>query len=128
MKSVLIIDDHEDAAAAIARIVAAAGAAPTVMTESPGFAAAFRALSPQAVILDVMMPDQDGIEVLRELAAIAPATPVLIVTGHGEVWARMARELGTILGLTHVEMAAKPVTRAAVLDFLRCVFADLCPG
>jgi DNA-binding response OmpR family regulator len=128
MTSVLIIDDHKDAAAAIARIVAAAGAAPTVMTESPGFAAAFRALSPQAVILDVMMPDQDGIEVLRELAAIAPATPVLIVTGHGEVWARMARELGSILGLTHVEIAAKPVTRAAVLAFLRCVSADLCPG
>jgi FixJ family two-component response regulator len=127
-KIVLVIDDHEDAAAAVARIAQAAGFSPTVLTQSTAFASTFRALSPGAVILDVMMPDQDGIEVLRELAAIAPATPVLLVTGHGEVWARMARELGTILGLSRVEIAAKPVSRSAVVDFLGCAFADACPG
>jgi FixJ family two-component response regulator len=127
-KTVLIIDDHEDAAAAVARIAQAAGFSATVLTESLAFAPTFRSLSPGAVILDVMMPDQDGIEVLRELAAIAPATPVLLVTGHGEVWARMARELGTILGLSRVEIAAKPVSRATVVDFLGCAFADACPG
>jgi FixJ family two-component response regulator len=125
-KPVLIVDDHAEAAAAIGRVVTASGAAPTIITESMGFAGAFRAVSPAAVILDVMMPDRDGIEVLRELAALAPATPVLLVTGHGEVWARMARELGTILGLTRIEMAAKPITRAAVEEFLTSAFADAC--
>ena len=127
-RTVLIVDDHEAAAAAVARIASAAGASPTVLTESLAFAATFRTVSPRAVILDVMMPDQDGIEVLRELAAIAPATPVLLMTGHGEVWARMARELGTILGLTRVEMATKPVSRAAVVDFLSTVLAEPCAG
>lgn len=128
IKTVLIIDDHADAAAAVARIAAAAGVSPTVLTESLAFTPTFRSLSPGAVILDVMMPDQDGIEVLRELATLSPATPVLLITGHGEVWARMARDLGGILGLARVEMATKPVSRAAVARFLGDAFADPCPG
>ncbi|MCU0985342.1 MAG: response regulator [Acetobacteraceae bacterium] len=127
-KTVLIIDDHEDAAAAVARIATAAGVVPAVLTESLAFTPTFRSLLPGAVILDVMMPGQDGIEVLRELAAIAPATPVLLVTGHGEVWARMARDLGGILGLSRVEMATKPVSRAAVATFLDAAFAEPCAG
>lgn len=127
-KTVLIIDDHEDAAAAVARIATAAGVLPSVLTESLAFIPTFRSLLPGAVILDVMMPGQDGIEVLRELAAIAPSTPVLLMTGHGEVWARMARDLGGILGLSRIEMATKPVTRTAVENFLGAAFADLCPG
>lgn len=117
-RSVLVLDDNPDAAAALARVAAAAGVRATVLTDSRSFAATFRALTPGAVILDVMMPDQDGIDVLREIAAVAPETPVLLVTGHGEVWARMARDIGGILGLARVEMATKPVSRAAVEAFL----------
>lgn len=118
------MDDNPEAAAALARVAAAAGLRATVLTDSRAFGATFRALMPDAVILDVMMPDQDGIDILRELAAAAPATPVLLVTGHGEVWARMAREIGGILGLSRVEMATKPLSRAVVEAFL----ATLRPG
>jgi FixJ family two-component response regulator len=118
------MDDHPDAAAALARVASTAGYEPTVLTDSRHFATTFRALNPGAVILDVMMPEQDGIELLRDIAAAAPATPVLLVTGHGEVWARMARDLGSILGLTHVAMAAKPVSRATVTDFLGTASRD----
>jgi DNA-binding response OmpR family regulator len=122
--SVLVMDDNPEAASALARVAGAAGFRPAVLTDSRSFAATFRALTPAAVILDVMMPDQDGIELLREIAAIAPQTPVLLVTGHGEVWARMARDIGGILGLTRVEMATKPVSRAAVEAFLGGVAAN----
>lgn len=123
-RTVLVMDDNPDAAAALARVASTAGYEPTVLTDSRHFAATFRTLAPGAVILDVMMPEQDGIELLREIAAAAPATPVLLVTGHGEVWARMARDLGAILGLTRVAMAAKPVSRAAVTEFLGTASSD----
>jgi DNA-binding response OmpR family regulator len=123
-RTVLVMDDNPDAAAALARVAGAAGFSPTVLTESRLFAETFRTLSPDAVILDVMMPDQDGIELLRDIAAAAPATPVLLVTGHGEVWARMARDLGAILGLTRIAMAAKPLSRAAVTEFLGTAASD----
>ena len=37
------------------------------------------------LVLDIGLPDFDGFEVLRRLRARADATPVLIVTAHGEV-------------------------------------------
>ncbi|WP_144187092.1 response regulator [Elioraea rosea] len=121
-RTVLVMDDNAEAASALARVASAAGCEATVLTDSRDFAKVFGALRPGAVILDVMMPDQDGIELVREIATIDPVTPVLLVTGHGEVWARMARDIGALAGLRNVEMATKPVTRAAITAFLEAAF------
>lgn len=37
------------------------------------------------VILDVLMPERDGIETLREIKRIKPLTEVIMLTGHGTV-------------------------------------------
>ena len=37
------------------------------------------------VITDVMMPDMDGFQVLREAKAVSPGTEVIMITGYGDV-------------------------------------------
>ena len=37
------------------------------------------------VVLDVLMPDMDGIETLQEIKKIKPDQPVIMLTGHGTV-------------------------------------------
>ena len=37
----------------------------------------------EVVILDVKMPDMDGIETLREIKKASPLTEVIMLTGHG---------------------------------------------
>jgi DNA-binding NtrC family response regulator len=46
---------------------------------------AARASSFDAVVSDIFMPDGDGLEVLRELRAISPATPIILITAQGSV-------------------------------------------
>src|SRR4051812_11733880 len=41
--------------------------------------------APDAVILDVKMPEIDGLEVLRVLGARGYQMPVLVISGHGDV-------------------------------------------
>jgi two-component system, OmpR family, response regulator len=41
-----------------------------------------REFSPDAVLLDMMLPDMDGFEVLRRLRAEAPRLPVVFVTAR----------------------------------------------
>jgi two-component system OmpR family response regulator len=45
---------------------------------------------PDAVVLDVMLPDLDGLEVLRRLRAEAPEVPVLFLTARDAVEDRIA--------------------------------------
>lgn len=42
--------------------------------------AAFRELSPDLVLLDLIMPGKTGLEALEEIKAIAPAAKVVMVT------------------------------------------------
>jgi two-component system, OmpR family, response regulator len=49
-----------------------------------------RDFRPDAVVLDVMLPDVDGFEVLRRMRAEAPALPVLFLTAKDSVEDRIA--------------------------------------
>ncbi len=49
-----------------------------------------RDFRPDAVVLDVMLPDLDGLEVLRRLRGFAPAVPILFLTARDAVEDRIA--------------------------------------
>ncbi len=54
----------------------------------------FRAGAYQAVLLDLRLPDSDGLDLLRELLGIQP-TPVIVITAHGtDETAMEAKRLG----------------------------------
>ncbi len=45
----------------------------------------FRKLGPAAVILDLMLPDRDGLDLMQELLILRPGTPVIVVTANGSI-------------------------------------------
>ena len=44
---------------------------------------------PQVVVLDVMLPDSDGMECLRQIKQQAPRLPVVMLTGHASLQASL---------------------------------------
>ena len=67
-------------------------------------------VSVDLVVLDVMMPKMDGLEVCRELKRIAPSLPVILLTAKDDLATRAA---AMTLGVS--EFLAKPVN---IEDFL----------
>jgi len=63
-----------------------------VRTAGTGFAAlkTGRGFAPNVVVLDMMLPDMDGLEVLRRLRSHAPDVPVLFLTAKDAVEDRIA--------------------------------------
>ena len=85
--AILIVDDHDGFRTFARGMLEAAGF--TVAEAATGAEAteAARALRPGLVLLDIALPDFDGFEVARRLAAAAPAgtpAPVVVLTSPRE--------------------------------------------
>ena len=82
MTRVLIADDDDLMRAGLAELLSADPGIEIVGAASTGREAVQRAcrLAPDVVLMDVRMPDLDGIAATRELARLAPATRILILT------------------------------------------------
>ena len=83
---VLVVDDNEDNVQIMSRMLLARGF--EVRTARDG-KAALRSIEqelPDVVLLDIMMPDMDGIEVLDRIRANpqSASLPVILVTGKGQ--------------------------------------------
>ena len=63
------------------------------------------------VILDVMMPVMDGLQVCQELKKIAPSIPIILLTARDDMVTRAA---AMDLGVS--EFVAKPVNNRDLLD------------
>ena len=82
---ILVIDDEERMCWALDRALSNEGYQVVTATRGlQGIALAQKA-EPSIVILDLKMPDIDGIEVLKELKKINPSIPVIMITAHGTI-------------------------------------------
>src|SRR5204863_4379652 len=54
-------------------------------SEGASFLAAARAQTPVCIILDVQMPGQSGLDILKELNAENYPAPIFIISGQGDI-------------------------------------------
>jgi len=87
---VLVVDDDPRIAAAVRRALTYAGYAVDVAVDGPAALTQAHAAAPDLIVLDVMLPGLDGVEVCRRLRADvgkggAGATPILMLTARDAV-------------------------------------------
>lgn len=85
MKTCLICDDHAMMREALAGAVAI-GWPEAELTQAADFPGAWRAAEARLdlIISDLVMPGASPVEGIGKLRALAPATPILVVTGNEE--------------------------------------------
>ncbi|GAA1800914.1 response regulator transcription factor [Agromyces neolithicus] len=81
---VLVVDDDATVADVVAAYLERAGLDVARAADGVSALAAAEASAPDAVVLDLMLPGLDGIEVCRRLRAHRPHLPVLMLTARGE--------------------------------------------
>ncbi|MBH0187770.1 MAG: response regulator [Nitrospira sp.] len=85
MPSVLVIDDEERIRILIREVLEQAG---YVVEEAPGGKEGlerYRAHQADVVIMDILMPDQDGLESMATLHREFPSSRVIAMTGGGDM-------------------------------------------
>jgi two-component system response regulator AlgR len=125
---VLVVDDEPLARRRLAAQVGDSGLAEVVGEADNGVAAltAAETLQPDVVLLDVRMPEMDGLEAARHLRALARPPIVIITTAYDEhaLAAFESEALDYLLKPIRSERLAAALERAAALRAGRDALAD----
>jgi DNA-binding response OmpR family regulator len=92
---VLVVDDDPTVSDVVRRYLERAGLVVTLAADGPAALRAFDAERPDLVVLDLMLPGIDGLEVCRRIRAQAADLPIVMLTARGE---EADRVLGLELG------------------------------
>ena len=87
---ILIVDDEEAVRTAVRRALVLAGYDVEMAANGDEALALLAERAPDAIVLDVLMPGVDGIEVCKRLRAAGDHTPVLMLTARDAVGDRVA--------------------------------------
>ena len=119
-KSVVVVEDEENIAASLTFILKRAGFAVTLVNDGARATAAVGQNRPDAVVLDVMLPNRSGLDICRDLKG-NPATaaiPVLMLSAKSQDKDRTA---ATAAGADHY--MTKPFANADVVATLESLIA-----
>lgn len=85
MNKILIVDDEEVIRQTFHEILLKNNYLPLVSSNGIDAMEIFKRDRPGAVLLDLVMPKMNGIEVMKELKKIDPDIPVIIITAFGDI-------------------------------------------
>ena len=115
---ILIVDDNVDAANALGKLLGLQGHEVSLAQDGASAMRMAPLVSPDAIILDIGLPDLDGYEIARRLKKSKIVCPLIALTGYGQASDKTkARSAGFSEHLT------KPVSLARVEEALSRVLA-----
>ena len=115
---ILVVDDNASVRRSLAALLTRAGHEVIQAADGAEACRICREVDVDLVILDLFMPEKDGIETIIELRAFAPSIPIIVMSGGGGDGSRLdmlnaAELLGASLSIE------KPFTLAEMLEAVR---------
>jgi two-component system, LuxR family, response regulator FixJ len=117
--TIFVIDDDDDVRQSLRWLFESVNLRVEDFASATDFLEHVRVDCPGCVILDVRMPEMDGLELLNALQARVIGLPVIMISGHGDVpMAVRAMQLGAI------DFLQKPVNHQHLLERTRFALAE----
>ncbi len=114
MARVLLIDDEMPFRQTIAKFLTRAGYEVVEAENGQLGLRAFEQSKFDAIVTDIIMPDIEGLELIRTVRSIDPNIPVVAMSGGGRVSGMQPLKVAKILGASAV--LYKPFERAQLLE------------
>lgn len=109
---ILIVDDHQEVVDALCDLIAPLGHEAVGVTDGYEALDRFRSARYDLVIVDVVMPEMNGLEVMRRLRVIDPSARIVALTGTELDFADALSRIG-------IGWARKPIgTTDAMADLI----------
>jgi two-component system response regulator FixJ len=112
--TVSIIDDDQQARESLAAVIQSLNLGVECYASGQEFLDNYSPARPGCIVLDLRMPDMSGLEVIRELSARKINTPIIMISGHGDIPAAV-----TAMQAGAVDFLEKPYRSEALVESVR---------
>jgi two-component system, repressor protein LuxO len=116
---ILLVEDTQSLQMVYRAILKGAGHRVSVAGSAVEGLAQFQALKPAIVLLDLVLPDGDGLELMDQMLTLQPETSIIVITSNGSV----NRAVEAMRVGAH-DFLVKPVDQERLLDAIRNVMKD----
>jgi len=111
---VFVVDDDVSVRESLELLITFAGWQPEMFASAAKFLAHPRTATPSCLVLDVSLPDLNGLELQKLIASDRTDMPIIFITGHGDVpMSVQAMKAGA------VEFLTKPFDDEVLLSAIR---------
>lgn len=108
-RRLLAIDDDAGFRAFLTDFLDTTDLESVVTGDADEFKEAYARLDPGYILIDMVMPEIDGFELLQWLAEQGSKARILVITGYNSAYAEMAETMGADRGLENITSLTKPV-------------------
>lgn len=117
MKKILIIDDEPDILFMLKKMMERAGFVVYLAANGADGLSSFYANTPDLVITDIIMPEKEGLEIIREMKRNQPHLKIIAISGGGRISADSYLETASHFGANRIFQ--KPFTQSEIVEAAR---------
>jgi two-component system response regulator MtrA len=118
-KKLLVIDDQTGITNVVELIARQLGLDTKSLNDSSQATEVFIAFKPDIVMLDMIMPEKDGIDVLNEILLTGLPVKVILTSGFSDSYLRLAEGVAKFHDNEHVSILRKPFRREELVTLLK---------
>ena len=122
---VLVVDDDLDMLDLVRDVAEGLNLSVETAGDRRGFQQAYHRLEPTIVLLDLQMPDADGVEILGELHDLGCTASIVLMSGFDRRVLKSAQDFGLSKGLKIEGTVEKPVPIDVLEELLTRAVAPL---
>jgi len=110
-KRLLIVDDEPDFATFVSRVGKQLGHDVRIAADAEAFKELCISFDPTIIVLDIVMPEIDGIELIKWLGANHTTAKIIAISGANPLYSSSAQHIGDGFGI-NVTAVSKPISLA----------------
>jgi len=117
MKKILVIDDEPHILLMLKKMLERAGFEIDIASNGKEGLELFRKYPTDLVITDIIMPEKEGLETIREMKRLQPGLKIIAMSGGGKITADNYLQTAKLFGASRI--IEKPFTQQQMVDAVK---------
>ncbi len=123
-KKLLVIDDEKSITKIVDKVASDLGYVVRTLNDAAVAFEIFEEFQPDILMLDLMMPNVDGIDVLNQVLAAGTGARLVVMSGYGKSYLQLGKAVAVFHDHPDVTTLAKPFRRADLIELLTPLLVD----